>query len=107
MVVIAGDTGIVIQVTVGIDLTGALTTELHVRRPDGLEVQWTAAVVDPANGILQYQTGVGDLDIAGLYALHAYIVDVSSFIHTGEVVTFLVASPYSPVCEEDMDPGVC
>lgn len=90
----------------GIDITGATTHDLIVRKPDGVVAEWTATITDAVNGVMQYVTSTGDLNITGEYLLHAKVV-LAGGTHTGSVVKFLVASLFSPVCESDLDNDYC
>ena len=69
-----GEHGVQIKVKTGIDLTGVTAYKLHVIKPDGRHLEWHATIQTPAtDGILVYTTCHGDLDVAGLYKLHASV----------------------------------
>ncbi len=47
-------TALYIQVTTGVDITGATSTLIQYRKPSGAEDSWSAEIVDAENGIIKY-----------------------------------------------------
>lgn len=84
-----GSTGVILEVTTGIDITGATTTTLKVKKPDDTLVTWTATIYTAATGVLRYTVVANDLDQPGDYHLQAYVV-LSGKIYYGETALLSV-----------------
>lgn len=73
-----------IRVTItGEDITGAASAEILFAKPDGTNGTWTATVEDAANGIIYYDATPADLDVAGIWALQARVVDANAKVLLG------------------------
>lgn len=83
--------GIKFRVDAGQDIGAATSTELHVQKPDGTLVAWTAAIESTDH--LTYTVIAGDLDQAGIYRLHAAFV-LGGWDSEGEVCEFTVYEKY-------------
>ena len=90
-----GDIGTIIRLTVkedgvAVDLSSATTKELVFKKPNGTTVSKTALFeTDGTDGILQYTTIAGDLDVAGRWKVQANLELASWSGHT-QAVTFSV-----------------
>ncbi len=84
-----GDIGTEFIVDCGSDLTGATTTDLRVKKPDGTVETWAAAIYN--TNYLKYTIVSGDLDQEGEYELQSYVV-LPSWTGRGETVEFTVYS---------------
>ena len=69
--VYTGDTGTVIVLDCGQDISAASVRSIEVRKPDGTTTSW-AAVASGANAI-SYTTLVGSLDQAGMWKVQAKV----------------------------------
>jgi len=89
-----GDVGTAIIVDCGSDLHGA-SADLAVRKPDGSEAIWVAAVVvmDGKERFLRYVTHDGDLDQPGTYKVQAR-VHVPGWTGRGATFAFKVYQHY-------------
>jgi hypothetical protein len=88
----AGGVGVYILLATGQVLTNATKMEIHVKRPDGTEVDWTATR-STTLGSIEYLTDTGDLASPGLYKLQAY-VEWGTSKHFGETVDMIVYGEY-------------
>ena len=86
-----GDVGTDIIVNCGSVITGATNTKLKIKKPDGTEVEWTAAI-DGTN-YLKYTTIVGDFNLPGAYYLQASLT-INGWSGLGETVRFDIFDPY-------------
>lgn len=92
MTIYKGDTAIVFRLDTGVDnLDIATKIEIHVLKPSGLEVTWTAVQYGTTSEIT-YTSTVGDLDESGNYILQAYI-EWGTNIHYGDTTTIVVYEP--------------
>lgn len=95
---IVGEYGKDIIVDTGQDLTNATTLELHYRKPDKPQTTgvWNATIfpTDPCK--LYYTTQANDIDIRGVWTLHAVIVlpGPPEMRLYGELITFRVFDPH-------------
>jgi hypothetical protein len=80
-----GDIGTLFIVDTQSDLSGATTSLIKIRKPDGTEADWSASV---SGQTLRYTVVSGDLDQAGNYLGHAYVV-LPSGTWRGERFTFI------------------
>ena len=85
------EVGSIIIVNTGIDLSGASTHQLKVKKPDGTTVTWNASVYSVGSNpnYLKYTSVSGDLDQAGEYKVQPYVV-LSSWSGCGETSRFNV-----------------
>jgi hypothetical protein len=82
------DIGTLIRVNCASDITGATTTDIYVKKPDGTTVTWNGAI-DTDPNYLKYTVVSGDFDQAGTYKAHAY-VETAAGQWTGEIFRFNV-----------------
>lgn len=86
-----GDTGTVITLDCGQDISAASARSIEVRRPDGTTTSW-AAVASGSNAIA-YTTLAGSLDMAGRWKLQARIT-LPSGVWRGETAVLDVYTPF-------------
>ena len=86
-----GEIGTDILVDCGSDITGATDTKLKVKKPDGSEVEWIAAI-DGTN-FLKYTTLITDFNLAGTYYLQASLV-LAGWTGLGETALFVIDEPF-------------
>ena len=90
-----GDIGTVFEVTIKdgdsvVDVSSASTMQLLFLKSDKTTLTKTAThKTDGTDGIIQYATISGDLDVAGTWKLQAYIV-ISGNSWKSDVATFVV-----------------
>lgn len=96
-----GAVGLVIELTIKelnentgiesiVDVSDATIKRIHIRKPNGVVLQKPSTFkTDGTDGIVQYITILGDLDIAGLYKCQAYI-STPSFTGYSSIVSFTV-----------------
>jgi len=87
-----GAVGVEFRVNTMIDLSGATTTVLKVRKPNNHDDEWTVSV---SGSVMTHTTVAGELDLAGTYVLSAYVEFGSTSKHHGEAVEFDVDKPLS------------
>lgn len=87
-----GAVGVEIRLDTGQSLTSATLKEIHVQKPDGSEVKWTALQYNSTT--IYYVTASGDLNDAGEYTLQSYVEWGSSSKHLGESVMLKVYDMY-------------
>lgn len=86
-----GDVGTVIDVDTCIDLSGASSVSLLVRKPDGTVVTWSGSVADTTK--IRHTVGGGDLDQAGEYRVQAH-AEVGGWTGRGRVARFVVCEAF-------------
>lgn len=70
-----GEIGVTLKLDTGLDLTGATTLQILAQNPSKQKKTWTASDSGtPTDGIVQYDTVSGDLDIAGNWRFQAKVV---------------------------------
>lgn len=91
-----GDIGTTIKATIvdqdgaALDVSGASTLQLLFLKPTGVLVTQTATLTgDGTDGIIQYVTVSGDLDVPGVWKSQGYIVDAGKQ-HKSSVDSFHV-----------------
>lgn len=72
------------------DTTQATVRQIVARKPDGSRLEWLA--LQEATTSIKYVTGVGDLDMSGVWKLQAY-VEVGPWKGFGEITDFEVKNP--------------
>lgn len=82
-----GDIGTSILVEVGIDLTAATGHSISVLKPNKKRVTWASTM--EGTTALKYIVQAGDLDIAGIYSLQAF-VEIGGGRWHGQTATFEV-----------------
>lgn len=78
-----------IELTMGIDITGATSTQIKYRNPSGGTGSFDATIADALLGKIQYDI-VSSLDIIGAWHLWAYAVLSDGKIVVGESVKMVV-----------------
>lgn len=76
------DVGVTIRLTITkqsnnsiLDISGASTKRIDIRKPDGTLLQKTASLTnDGTDGKMEYDTESGVLDIQGEYEVQGYVV---------------------------------
>lgn len=68
--IFVGTVGLRIRVSLGINLAGAGTAKIKVKKPDGTTTEWTASVESALQGVIYYDTVDGDLDMSGTWLLN-------------------------------------
>ena len=91
MKIYAGDIGTVFEVDTGVDITTATKAALRVRLPNNKSVEWVGAVTGMTK--VRYAVLAGDLPIAGIYLLQAYI-EMPSWSGHGETVQIKVSKAF-------------
>ena len=91
-----GDIGTTIKATItdqdgaALDVSGASTLQLLFLKPNGVLVTQTATMTgDGTDGVIQYVTVSGDLDVPGIWKSQGYIVDAGKE-HKSSVDSFHV-----------------
>lgn len=69
--------------------TGATKTELWIKRPDGIQVIWTDAIIDESH--LKFVTKPGDLNISGAYKAQVHL-EFPDQVIDGAVDSFYVCN---------------
>ena len=92
MTIYVNEIGKVFRVECVAELLGATVTELHVRKPDGTVVEWSADISDES--VLVYSSVEGDLDQVGIYTLQSYVENQYGKYH-GDATQFLVLSEFT------------
>lgn len=87
-----GDTGTVITLDCGQNISAATDRSIEARKPDGTAVTW-AAVASGTDSIA-YTTLAGDLDADGVWKLQAHVT-LASGEWLGETVSLRVYTPFS------------
>lgn len=86
-----GDTGTVITLDCGQDISAATARAIEVRKPDGTTATW-AAVASGSNAIA-YTTLAGTLDMPGTWRLQARVT-LPSGTWLGETAELAVYNPF-------------
>jgi hypothetical protein len=86
------DVGVEIRVATTVDFNTATVKQIKVRKPDLVEVTWTATLYngDATHKTLSYTTLAADLDVLGEYEVQAYGEWTSASKHLGETFRFTV-----------------
>lgn len=90
--------GVEIRLDVGVSLTGATKMEIHVKKPSGTIVSWTAVQYGTTTKIT-YTTVTGDLNETGTYTFQAYVEWGSLSKHHGLAVEKEVRAEWEVVEE--------
>lgn len=86
-----GDVGTEIEVDCGVDISGATSTKISVRKPDGSEVEWSATPKGTTK--LSKICAIGDLDQVGVYLIQA-VVATPSWNGRGQTAQFSVLQKF-------------
>lgn len=69
-----GQTELSIRVNTGVDITGATSTLIKYKDPNGLEGSFTASIYDSYEGILNYDiVSSTDLNVVGKWTFWSYV----------------------------------
>lgn len=80
-----------IQLTTGVDITGASTTEIRFKKPvSGDSSAWTATVGDPGAGAIYFDLTGTELDEVGTWTFWAYVTFSDGRSAPGEPVKVTV-----------------
>ena len=86
-----GDTGTVITLDCGQDISGATARSIEVRKPDGSTGSWSATA--SGTNSIRYTTAGGTLDQAGQWVLQAKVT-LSSGVWLGASVNVVVYAAF-------------
>ncbi|HQR20743.1 MAG TPA: hypothetical protein PKV98_07745 [Burkholderiaceae bacterium] len=89
--VYTGDTGTVITLDCGQDISAATARAILVRKPDGTTTSWTASA--SGTDAIAYTTLAGTLDQDGIWKLQSYIT-LPSGARKGETANLAVYSAF-------------
>lgn len=89
------DTGKVIRIYSGIDLTNATAIIMKVKKPSGSEVDWTASLDATNNRYAKYTIQTNDLNVVGEYAIQIQVTFSASEIHKGSTTNFEVFDKFA------------
>lgn len=67
------DTGTVITLDCGCDISASSVTNINVQKPDATSTTWVASVSTASTEYITYTVSSADLATAGKYMLQAYI----------------------------------
>lgn len=86
-----GDIGTEVILDCGCDISLATYTAIAVKKPDDTIAEWvgTAYTIDGDTDYIRYITGVGDLNVIGIYKVQARLT-ISGWTGRGETATFQV-----------------
>ena len=86
--IFVGQSSLRIQLTTGVDITGATALAIKYKKPDNTTGSWTATEGTAATGIIYYDlTATTDLDVAGVWTFWAYITFSDSRVAPGDSFT--------------------
>ena len=86
-------TALTIKLTVGVDITGA-TPVVKYQKPSGATGEWSATIVDAANGVIKYDiSSPSDINETGTWVFWADITFASGEWAPGEATEMYVYSP--------------
>lgn len=86
-----GDTGTVISLDCGQDISAASARSIEVKKPDGTTTSWTASA--SGTNAIQFTTLAGTLDMPGRWLLQARVT-LPSGQWRGETAQLIVYSPF-------------
>lgn len=86
-----GDTGTVIALDCGQDISAATVRSIEVRKPDGTSASWSATA--SGTNAIRYTTVGGTLDQAGQWVLQAKVT-LPSGVWLGASATLSVYAPF-------------
>jgi hypothetical protein len=90
------DTGTLILLDTGVDLSSGTTLAIQFRTPAGITGTWPGTLANAASGAnhgISYVTQADDLAPAGIWKLQAHAV-LSSGTWSGETVEMVVHQPF-------------
>jgi len=86
-----GDTGTEFIVDTGTDVSSATKLALKVLKPEGVSAEWVGSSYQTTK--IKYTTVADDLNVAGEYAIQAY-VEMPAWTGRGETVVIRVHAPF-------------
>jgi len=87
----SGQTDLTIKLQTNKDLTGVTSTKILYRKPNGVEGEFNATVIDIPKGIIQYVvSSATDFENVGRWTVWAKIVDAGGLVSIGEPSVFNV-----------------
>ena len=86
--IFVGDTGTIIKVDCGVNISTATVHNIVVRKPNGAKVTWVGTISGVTS--ILYATQASDLDIAGTWHLQA-VVTMPGWTGSGEIATMDVS----------------
>lgn len=89
--VYVGDTGTVITLDCGADISAATARSIAVRKPDGTPTSWSASA--SGTNSIQFTTLAGSLDQNGIWRLQA-VVSIGGGTWRGETVELQVYAAF-------------
>jgi len=76
-----------IELTAGVDITGATIKRIKYKKPSGVEGYWDASVSDASTGVIYYDVALQtEIDESGEWIFWAYITFADGRSAPGEVV---------------------
>lgn len=85
-----GTVGLILRATIkdqdgsAVSVADATTKQIRLEKPDGTDSAKPAAFhTDGTDGVIQYTTVAGDLDVAGAWKAQAYVETATRIIPTG------------------------
>jgi len=86
-------TALSVKLTVGVDITGA-TPVVKYRKPSGATGEWSATIVDAANGVIKYDiSSPDDIDETGTWTFWAEVTFATGEWAPGEATEKYVYNP--------------
>jgi len=74
MRVFRGQSALRILIKTFCDLEGITTAYIRFQKPDGKRGEFSAGVVDTANGVISHECIEGEIDVSGWWSFWAYVV---------------------------------
>jgi len=75
-----------IELTTGVDITGATVKKIKYKKPSETEGYWNAQVSSATNGVIYYDVISTEIDESGTWTFWAYITFEDGRSAPGEVV---------------------
>jgi len=85
-----GQSALRITVKTFIDLEGVTTTVIKYRKPSGSTGEFSAAVGDPANGVIFHECLEGELNASGWWVFWAFVTFADGRTAAGEAAKVYV-----------------
>lgn len=79
-----------IHLTAEVDITGATTTDIKYKKPDGSAGTWNATVDDAGVGSIYFDLTGTELDATGTWTLWTYVTFADGRSAPGEPVKMIV-----------------
>lgn len=85
-----GQTDLTIELTTNKNITGATSTKVLYKKPDGVLGEFDAAIKDPVLGIIEFVVSNAlEINLAGNWTIWAKIVDQQGLVSIGESSKFI------------------